>query len=535
MERSERRGGVWVAVALVAAATVALYAPTLAGGFLADDVFYLRTLSVEDGALAGAFTGPLLGSRETAFYRPLPLASFAVDLALWGTDRALGFRLVNLLLHLLNALLVGAITARVLAPPRAEAPAPGAWAPERALPAVLAGALFALHPLAPEAVAWISGRFDLLATFFSLLALRLAIAGLDGLDGLNDLDGLERGGQSKARLTGGLALVSFAAALASKESAIGLPLAVAAWAGFRERNPTGAGAPADGRGAARRAWVACWPFVAVAATYLALRLWALGALVGGYRDAPLEWWQKEFWAVRLLAVLALVVPHPLLYEVPKKLVLCLLAYPTLGGAAVAVLRRRSPAARRGALFAAIWLVAALAPHFPVLALRPTLENARILYLSAAPFALLAAAVLAPSSPAAAGRPGWISLASLAATGALVAGAAGLLAHNMAPWIEAGKTSRALRQEVTELARTLPAGRRAVVGEVPDHLAGALVLRNGEALARAPFLPSRLDGRVELRVGEPPAAGEPATACGSPDVAPFRWEPETRSVVPVRCH
>jgi len=514
---SARSVRLWMVILLVAAATVALYAPSLSGGFLADDVFYLRMLSVGDGALARAFSGPLLGSRETAFYRPLPLASLAVESALWGTDRAVGFRLVNLLLHLANALLVGSIAARVLARDGHPAPAPGA----------LAGALFALHPLAPEAVAWISGRFDLLATLFTLLSLRLAIAALGGHRRT------ARPGRTTRWPALGLALVCFAAALASKESAIGLPLAVAAWAALGERAPAGAEVAAGLRGAARRAWAACWPFVAVAAAYLALRLWALGTLVGGYRDAPLEWWQKEFWTVRLLAVLALVLPHPLLYQVPKKLTFCLLAYPTLGAAALATLLRRAPAARRGALFAALWLVATLGPHFPVLALQPTLENARILYLSVAPLALLVAAVLAPGGSVAE-RPAWLSTASLAVAGLLVVGAAALLAQTLAPWVEAGRTTRALRQEVVALARTLPAEQRAVVDGVPDHLEGALVLRNGEALARTPFVPSALDGRVELRVGDAPAAGRRSPDCGSPGVAPFRWEPATRRIVAADC-
>ncbi len=105
-----------------------------------------------------------------ANYRPLRFLSYALDYEvtrwIWGDFApedlpAQVFHLQNVLLHALNALLVLGIGRRLL----------------RSDPAALClGLLFAVHPLMTEAVTYISGRRDVLSTFFFLAALRLYVA-----------------------------------------------------------------------------------------------------------------------------------------------------------------------------------------------------------------------------------------------------------------------------------------------------------------------------------------------------------------------
>ena len=127
--------------------------------------------------------------------RPLLKLTYALDASL--ALEPLGFRLVNVSIHAINATLVWwLLRGRGL---RAGLPAVDA---HRA--ALLAALVFALHPVQTEAVTYISGRSSSLAACFCLLSLCCWV---------------------RCRLT--LCGVTFLAAVASKETALILPLALA--------------------------------------------------------------------------------------------------------------------------------------------------------------------------------------------------------------------------------------------------------------------------------------------------------------------
>lgn len=118
-----------------------------------DDKLYVKETPIVRGLTSenvkAMFTQKVLRS-----YNPIVLISFAVDYEIAKLDPKWS-HLVNLIFHLLNALLVFACMRKLKF--RTEV-------------AGLIAALFAIHPLSVEAVAWVAGRKDMLYGFFFLLA-----------------------------------------------------------------------------------------------------------------------------------------------------------------------------------------------------------------------------------------------------------------------------------------------------------------------------------------------------------------------------
>jgi len=92
-----------------------------------------------------SFTGVIVSN----YYRPMMTFGYLVCYRLFGM-RAYGFHLVSLLLHVLIVCLVFVLTERLIGD--------RVWA-------FVAGALFALHPIHTESVAWIAAVTDLELTF----------------------------------------------------------------------------------------------------------------------------------------------------------------------------------------------------------------------------------------------------------------------------------------------------------------------------------------------------------------------------------
>jgi tetratricopeptide (TPR) repeat protein len=176
------------------------YIPATRGDFIWDDDMYV----VNNQALRsaeGLYKIWLIpgGVPHTQYY-PLTLSLFWLEYHAWGLD-PIGYHWVNVGLHALNALLLWVILLRLSVP--------GAW---------LAAAIFAIHPVHVESVAWITERKNVLSGFFYLAALlaylRFAL------------------GDGSTRATGSrwgwyiLSLILFLAALLSKTIACSLPAAL---------------------------------------------------------------------------------------------------------------------------------------------------------------------------------------------------------------------------------------------------------------------------------------------------------------------
>lgn len=102
------------------------------------------------GFLKWAFT-----TSHAGYWQPLTWLSFAMDYQLFGLHAG-GYHIVNLLFHTVNSLLLFLILSRMTHAPWKSA---------------FVAALFALHPIHVESVAWIAERKDVLSAFFWMLTM----------------------------------------------------------------------------------------------------------------------------------------------------------------------------------------------------------------------------------------------------------------------------------------------------------------------------------------------------------------------------
>src|SRR5215471_4798684 len=124
--------------------------------FLSDDFVQIGKVLRGDFSVAW-------GQEHGGFFRPLFIWSYVIDSRLWG-PRPLGFHVTNTILHALNAFLVFRLARRMLQAITLDVRM-------KKVVAISAAAFFLLHPSHSEAVVWISGRADLLATCFVLASL----------------------------------------------------------------------------------------------------------------------------------------------------------------------------------------------------------------------------------------------------------------------------------------------------------------------------------------------------------------------------
>jgi tetratricopeptide (TPR) repeat protein len=177
----------FVAVAALVVLIVSTYLPALRNGFIWDDNDHFTenpAMTRPDGLQK------IWSSLTVSRYYPLTLTTFWVQRRLWGLN-PLGYHTVNIGLHALNAVFVLLLLRRLNEP--------GAWA---------AAALWAVHPVNVESVAWATELKNIQSGVFFFLSLLCFL-------------------RFERRQHGGwyvLSLVTFAAALVSKPSTVILPL-----------------------------------------------------------------------------------------------------------------------------------------------------------------------------------------------------------------------------------------------------------------------------------------------------------------------
>ena len=135
---------------------LALYNPVNQHPFVNydDDRYVTENPHVRQGLTADTFRWALT-STEQANWHPLTWISHAVDVSLFRLNPR-GHHFTSVLIHAINAILLFLLLM---------------WATEKIGPSLFVAALFALHPINVESVAWVAERKNVLCTLFFFLTL----------------------------------------------------------------------------------------------------------------------------------------------------------------------------------------------------------------------------------------------------------------------------------------------------------------------------------------------------------------------------
>ena len=221
----------WALGALLVLAAIVSYAGVRRAGFIWDDDVFLTDnplIRAADGLRRFWFTG------EPVDYWPLTSSTLWLEWRLWGHN-PLGYHVTNVVLHALEAVLMWRILEKLRMP--------GAF---------LAAAIFAVHPVNVESVAWITQRKNLVAMLFYLISILLFLRAEESPRAQG-----KRAWRADAWL--GLSLAAFVLAMLGKGSVAMLPvvlLGIVAW-----RRPL-----------ARADWLRVAPFLAASAALVIVNL-----------------------------------------------------------------------------------------------------------------------------------------------------------------------------------------------------------------------------------------------------------------------
>ena len=139
--------------------TIIAFIPLKDSGFIVydDEQYITKNVYVQSGlnaeSISHAFSSDL--AKYSGHWHPLTWLSLMLDHSLFGLNPT-GYHLVNLLFHVLNTVLLFLVLRRMTK---------ATW------PSAFVAALFAIHPLHVESVAWVVERKDVLSTFFWMLTM----------------------------------------------------------------------------------------------------------------------------------------------------------------------------------------------------------------------------------------------------------------------------------------------------------------------------------------------------------------------------
>ncbi len=150
------RRTIWILSALLAALTLAVFGQTIGFGFVNfDDVYYVYENPVVTNGLTWHGVGQAFAHGSPANWDPLTTLSHMADCQIYGLNAG-GHHLTNVLLHTASVVLLFLVLHRMTG---------AVWR------SAVVAALFAIHPLRVESVAWVTERKDVLSGLFFMLTL----------------------------------------------------------------------------------------------------------------------------------------------------------------------------------------------------------------------------------------------------------------------------------------------------------------------------------------------------------------------------
>ena len=460
------------------------YGGVLDSYFLADDFNVLNIV-----AQAETFRDGTAVDTGWEYFRPLTALSFWFNYLWFGAETATSFHVFAVMMHWLNALLVVRLTGRVCSQWH------GAW---------FAGAAFAVMPIHPECITWISARADVLCAAGVLLL----------LTGWLDYLHRRRGLWAAAEVFVGLVF-----ALLTKDSAMILPAILIALALVYR-----------GRSASELVGMLA-AVVAVLAAYLYARISVLGGFVGSQsaNDAhhlTIHWGNAIEFAID--AMRAMLLPGP--PGIQSGLCLVLLLYMAV----------RHPDLK--SFFKVTWplvlvFLFLLAPvaNAVVLGLADG-TNTRFLYIPSTVFCVGLGVLLSTGlergvkGKAAASRGAWFLRVAACVVVAIYT--VNLRRVNN-PWAEASAISQGIVTQLQEFTRGKDHEWVFIHG-LPDTHKGAYVFRNGIDTAIKLFVSEDLvfppHGNLSLQDWLERSAQRRRDPSAYPEILLLRWDSATRRLV-----
>lgn len=421
-----------------------LYWPALFIGFLSDDFLLIERASAWR---VGAVTREL--------FRPLPLTVWALILEAGAGAKTI--HALNIALHAINAWLTTQIAWE--------------WVKDK-WAALSAGLMMLVMPLAPEAVAWSAGVFDVMGTTLILATILIARRYVNG---------------ASYRLRVSFIVIGLLAIL-TKETAAVVPILVVVdgWVRKKFSKPL-----------VLDTAVLLFVLGIVAVIRLAIRY--------GITAPPLALRFVRRALFRSFGGLAFPWHTDLLEAWPSLPLVTALTISAL--VIVFVLHAGEERLTRAALACSAWVLVSILPVFNVLFISDDLQSARYLYLSSVGWSVLLVTLLwdVPSNHS------WshlmkvflvILLTSVSAVGTKI---------HLTPWVDAAALRNTVAQEAIRVQRTSLC-ETMIVSDLPDNVRGAYVFRVGasEELSRTTRVPV--------------AIGNESRPCS------FRWNQERSSFI-----